>query len=106
MISVSPPFSLSQFISTIPLPENEKGARYHYLAYCYGKDKVLGEHYTSSLADFFGLKPDGLIEIVHRLSVYLRAYTVVDDDLMDTPPHKADCLWSWLRAIFQERICE
>jgi hypothetical protein len=104
MTTVSQPFSLTHFINSIPLPQAEKTARYPYLSYCYGKGKIFGENYASLIADFFGLKAENSIEITQRLSAYLRAYTVVDDDLMDTPQGKCDKAWVALRSFFMDCV--
>jgi hypothetical protein len=99
-------FSLQHFIDSIPLTENEKAARYPYLSYCYGENRILGEYYTPLIANYFGLEDDPSIYIAKRLSSYLRAYTIVDDDLKDTPEQNADKTWPELKTFFLDRVRE
>ena len=52
----------------------------------------------------FRPEADKSIEITQRPTVYLRAYTVVDDDLIDTPEQEIDKAWVKLKSFFLDRV--
>ena len=84
----------------MPLSERSKCARREYFAYCYGENKLFGERYVALIADYLGLAWDHTADIVRRLSIYLRAFTIVDDDLRDIPSKVNDCSLNGLRQHF------
>jgi|SRR5256885_4434525 len=101
-VSSSSSFSLSEFITGIPLPAEEKTRQRDYLAYCYGNGKTFGEYYVSLIANYFGFPWDCRVAILHRLTIYLRAYTIVDDDVRDIPHFKHGSSLEPLRDYFLE----
>jgi hypothetical protein len=80
----------------------EKTGQRDYLAYCYGNGKIFGEYYVSLIADYFGFPWDCRVAILHRLTIYLRAYTIVDDDVRDIPHFKHESSLEPLRDYFLE----
>lgn len=99
-LAPSSSFSLSEFMAGIPLAEEEKSEQSNYLEYCFGNGKTFGEYYVSLIADYFGLSWDHRVRRLHRLTIYLRAYTVVDDDVRDVPGLQHVRSWSRLRQYF------
>lgn len=96
-------FSFTEFLAGTPLDEQNKLARRDYLAYCYGTNKTFGEWYVALISDYLGLNWDTTVESVQRLSIYLRAYTIVDDDLRDVPQAANDSFLEPLRKHFLDR---
>lgn len=101
-VSPSSSFSLSEFIAGIPLSVEEKTIHRNYLAYCYGNGKSFGENYVPLIADYFGFPWDCRVALLHRLTIYLRAYTIVDDDVRDIPHFKHRSSLEPLRDYFLE----
>ena len=101
-ISPSSSFPLSEFMAGVPLSEEEKTGQGDYLAYCHGNGKTFGEYYVSLIADYFGVSWDWTVDRLHRLTIYLRAYTVVDDDVRDVPRFKHESSLRMLRQYFLE----
>jgi hypothetical protein len=96
-------FSVAEFIQDTPISEVEKRRLRYYLEYCYGKGRVFGEYYAYLTADYLNLPISGECWDLQRLSTYLRAFAITDDDLRDIPQRKSDCAVRQLRDFFLER---
>lgn len=98
-------FGFAEFLAEIPLKKERKCAWEGYISYCFGANRIFGEPYVGLIADYLGLAWDHTTDMVRRLTIYLRAFTIVDDDLKDVPSglndsclialrrHFLDCAW-------------